>query len=59
MMALHLKTKDDRFNWGQERDIIDEGVRRLHATGEAKEVLECIFSDALDKPYIGKVFKKI
>ena len=59
MMALHLKTKDDRFNWGQDRDMIDEGVRRLHATGEAKEVLECIFSDALDKPYIGKVFKKI
>ena len=34
-------------------------IKRLRVDKETREILKCIFSDAENKPYVGKVLKKI
>ncbi|MBP5679332.1 MAG: serine/threonine protein kinase [Bacilli bacterium] len=60
LMALHMKTKDDRFSFRECKLSIAEGLHQLKKDDkETKEILKCIFSDAENKPYIGKVLHKI
>lgn len=60
LMALQLLTKEeDIFYFTQLGEVVKENVKELRMDKEAREVLDCIFSDAENKPYIGNVIPKI
>jgi len=59
LLALYMKTKDGRFFRANDRTGIRHAINHLEPDKEAKEILNCIFSDAENKPYIGSVFSRI
>lgn len=59
LMVLEKITRDDRFSFTNGATRIKSGLDSLKVDKETYEVLECILSDAPNKPYIGKVLSKI
>lgn len=59
LLALEKYTKDPRFRYGSTKRDIERALCDHLMTEEARDTLNCIFSDAENKPYIGSVLKKI
>ena len=59
LLALYMKTKDNRFFRADDRTGIRYAINHLEPDKETKEILNCIFSDAENKPYIGSIFSRI
>ena len=59
IMSMGLLTKDKRFDVKSTSFDIRDALAERSLDKETKEILDCIFSDAENKPYIGKVLEKI
>lgn len=59
IMALKLLTKDMRFDYMSSAFEIDDALKELDVDSSTREQLKCIFSDAENKPYMGKILEKI
>lgn len=59
LMSLEKLTKDPRFRYGSSKRDIEQALKEHSCSPEAKEVLDCIFSDAENKPDIGPILQKV
>lgn len=59
LMALNILTEYEFFGLGEAADDLTVSIKNLNVDKETKEGLNIIFSDSLNKPYFGEVFRKI
>lgn len=59
LMCLKIITQDERFKYPSSKEDILKALKELHLDQETKEILSTIFSDSINKPYIGPVLEKI
>jgi serine/threonine protein kinase len=59
LLALRILTGNSAFNCYQTKEGLSYQLERLHIDSEAKEVLNTIFSDSPNKPYLGPTLKRI
>lgn len=59
MMSLEFFVHGTEMQYHLYEGYVKELVRLLKVNKEVREVLECIFSDADDKPYIGEILDQI
>lgn len=59
LMALYIITKDKRFDFHSRKEDIQEALRNLHSDRQTQEILYDIFSDSINKPYVGEVLPRI
>ena len=59
IMALEALTGDSGFNIHQSKEGFDFLIKELKIDKETREIIEAIFSDSENKPYMGPALKRI